>query len=1417
MSPLVERTCTELPSGATEPLGSDRQPLSAYQSVPAYVLLGDPGAGKTTEFIREFEELGDSAAYVKARDFITDVVPYQELQGRTVFIDGLDEMRAGAAVARTPLDEIRSRLVRLGSPHFRISCREADWLGPNDRRSLEAVSPDSSITVLLLDELSEEATRELLAAEIGMDNADTFKDEARRQGLGAMLRNPQLLQLLTKAVGPGGTWPDSRLETLDLACRKMATEYNDEHRHAGRRRPSEAVLGAAGHLCALQLLCGFEGYELALEDLAADSGMKGLVPLDDLGNTTSVPSREAIRAALATTLFRPDGETGRVPSHRLIAEFLAGRYLADIINGGLPARRVVALMTGGSDGRVVTALRGLSAWLAARPSEARRQLIDADPVGVGLYGDIGGFTLHDRELLLRSLVEFAAQGPLFGHAWQDDRALGYGDDTARAFRSLASADMLEPIRSVLRTPAGRIQRDRSTAFIADVLSEAEGSEKESLLPLVPELRTIMRDPDRPPWVTAQALDAYIHIAPPDEHSARVLVELLEAFRDGVMPDPDEGMRVTLLEHLYPTVIGAAEVWSCGLPRPSHDVIGSLSSFWHLRVPEYSDECIAELLDALSEDVRHLIPALAHSYLDDLPVQLLARGLRAFGDTLDMDRLFGWLDVAGNAHRARSLNEDGVRFVRGWLELRPEAQKAVFLLWLQGQVTQEPDRSHGLWFRDALHRSQLPEDFGLWCLDQAIALETNEPALAKELLRHAYRALFDPAIREGLTLPVMLDRVGTGPLACHLEELDTRRRMDDQSDEWQRELEGRREQWNEKERQRQEGWRERLRSEFDDLRKNRFCAPDLHTLAQAYLGMFSTMDRESSPRQRIHAFIGGDEVLVDAVMAAIRQAVFRDDVPTVEDTVSLHSESRHSWLAYPVLASLHLLTEEQPARLDGINDSRKRESLAILYCVPSNRGGAHWHEQWFQSEPELVLEVLCMCAIPQVRAGAEFVSCLNALDSFSGRDDSTPRLGFDKGTVLFEARPPAPYLGDHDDLIHDTRLRLLDAIPTRTSNKQMSLLDGLLTHAMQNADNSPLQEMAARKLSLRSLTVNQRTRWLAVDALLSGRANLKPLKEYVIQNEVRVRHLAEFLRRTSRRDNMRRSVLAGVREPEVLKDAIEILGRSFEPVEWGGTITLGMEMSELLAVLIAQLGTLAGDDTDRAFRDLIDDPRLKRWHDRLVSAHERQHVVHRDALYRHPGVSEVQRTLSHGAPTNAADLSALLQDRIAAIAAAVRGGNDNPWRNYWSDDRSRPPTKPKHEDSCRDALLGDLKERLRPVEVDATPEGRYAADNRADIRANCSGFNVPIEIKKNSHPDLWTAIRRQLIDKYTTDPATSGYGIYLVLWFGMGETKTPPDGNRPDTPEALRQRLEQELTAEEARKISVIVMDVTKPGEPPDRA
>ena len=264
-------------------------------------------------------------------------------------------------------------------------------------------------------------------------------------GLVDCLVNPQTLDLLAKAVA-GGAWPESRRETFELACEQMVQEHSDEHSAAlaSSNPPAPGqLLDAAGRLCAVQLIAGKAGYTLHGKQDNKDK----YPTLEQCGGDH--PDR--LRLALATKLFKGVSANRFTPVHRHVAEFLGARYLAQVIGNQivpLPARRVIALITG-EDGTVVTELRGLSAWLAAHCQETRADLIERDPIGVGLYGDVRGFRAKEKRTLLDGLRSFAFKLPSTQR-------------TAAAFGALATSDM-EPVLKATLTDSSREQEPRLAA------------------------------------------------------------------------------------------------------------------------------------------------------------------------------------------------------------------------------------------------------------------------------------------------------------------------------------------------------------------------------------------------------------------------------------------------------------------------------------------------------------------------------------------------------------------------------------------------------------------------------------------------------------------------------------------------------------------------------------------------------------------------------------------------------------------------------------------------------------------------------------------------------------------------------------------------------------------------------------------
>ena len=139
--PIVERRFLQL----NQPSGQELQPaktLAAFFNMDGIIVLGDPGAGKTTSF-REASRIEAQALFTTVRDFLA--LNLNRFRGYTLYLDALDEMRGRTEDGYLVLDRVRSRLDDLGCPRFRLSCRAADWYGSSDTIHLAEVSPNKTL------------------------------------------------------------------------------------------------------------------------------------------------------------------------------------------------------------------------------------------------------------------------------------------------------------------------------------------------------------------------------------------------------------------------------------------------------------------------------------------------------------------------------------------------------------------------------------------------------------------------------------------------------------------------------------------------------------------------------------------------------------------------------------------------------------------------------------------------------------------------------------------------------------------------------------------------------------------------------------------------------------------------------------------------------------------------------------------------------------------------------------------------------------------------------------------------------------------------------------------------------------------------------------------------------------------------
>ena len=741
---VAPRTCTvvdENEAGRVSETSST--PLENFTSTPAYVLIGEPGAGKTTVFKTEAEKQGD--VYLTVRRFLK--YDEQQLRGNTLYLDGLDESRVGTVDGRTPLDQICAKLDRLGRPTFRLSCRWADWFGANDKEHLKDVSSNRTVTVIRLDPLSTDAIREILVRDHGVADPNGFIDSARTLGIHSLLENPQNLGMLAKAVADG-SWPSSRKEAFEQACRILSSEANQEHRVANRLSSDiDNLVNAAGRLCAVQLLTGSDGYTLPDRALP-NTDYPSIAELGGVAEST-------VRTALGTRLFVGTSEGRLAPTHRQIAEFLAARHVSNLVDNGLRVERVLALIKG-FDGELVPAFR---------------------------------YSVDEKQDILRQLRREADWNP-----WclrSISRTSGIG--------KILSPDLEGTFRDILLSSERGSVHQSYVMMLMDILADGK-----PLRALSPVLRDIIYDSTWKPGVRCGALDVLVAYHNTGHLDLDVLLTILADVTAGEIDDPVDELLGILLKALYPRVLRTTDIMQ-HLRRPK-DVsrAGEYAEFWTRYLPSNSTRTqTADVLDRIAstfDDYRPfmvgeaglystmgclpliLLQQLINESMDKLPrgrpfiidgsvddpvndphffggpldaitVERLPRASAPLND-IPAERLFDWLVVASDPEiRAPKSLTTGLRMGLGWNgdKLKELTAHGVDRCLASGNALSSMELVDRYLF------GARPSDYGAWCLEKAVEAEDERAAIF--YLEEVLTCVVDPWPAGGLTVDKVREALG----------------------------------------------------------------------------------------------------------------------------------------------------------------------------------------------------------------------------------------------------------------------------------------------------------------------------------------------------------------------------------------------------------------------------------------------------------------------------------------------------------------------------------------------------------------------------------------------------------------------------------------------------------------------------------
>lgn len=1060
-----------------------------------------------------------------------------------------------------------------------------------------------------------------------------------------------------------------------------------------------------------------------------------------------------LESVLRSRLFQGDGKDEYFYPHRSVAEYLAARYINQRLSAGLPLLRIWSLLCG-VDGGVIGNLRGVYGWLASLVNSAHhREVIEKDPIALLVYGDAEHFSRGSKTLLIEALQQHIRQHPSFRSSGDPSQWIN------QAMGALATSDMEDIFRGYFE----QLDETEDKQQLAGCLLNA--IEYGNNMPALQQVLVgIVHNDSNWGGVRRYAMQALLaHAANVD-----VCLSLLEAFRGGEASDPDREMIGSILAAYYPHQVAPDRVLQYFLPERNSNLIGFYRHFWSdtlaARTPP---ECLPALISqAMQIDLSDHHDWHGRYEFDDMLGKLLAHTLAIQGETLPIATLGQWL-LTGLKYSQRQSCEAAINT---WARQYPARYQELLIHVLRTAPPDNPLRN----FWSIWHRINRPEWFWLWVI---ISVSNAELAdIRTPLFELAKWGLNDKT-------PYDLDELYRltqtySELAGQLDDLVCNLTGEDWRIEDARYARKRKAKENEQRKKNQQA----IYAVRGPLADATVALHALDWLARQYWRAFPTsLNKEQTltPFESICTALDNDEELAQLAMQALGNALQRNDLPSLDELITLQQDNRRPlcfWACMAAAREHHGFSEQHFLALQ----DDKLSLLAAMVLIGLHVPDLAWHKALLAARPDIVSTVYQHYLSHMLPTSHH----ING-PGYLLKDERYADVARQLLPGLFQTMPEQLSAQGWDAV----RMLWLAGIKLTDTATQRGWLDRQLANPIHKRTNKAA--LLAMALALDPAAYQQE-----VSHFSGSPARIRLLARALVTFEEgrRLEQWSESLLDTQIEH------LAAIYPPPVFETDI---------------IPLEADIGSMIDGMIRVLSSKTSDSASLLIRRLLACPALQqwRWHLRVALSEHQMH--RRRALFRTPPPAQVVATLKDAAPNGIADLQAIVVHELQQLAKQARDGSEGMYRQFWSEDKYGHVTEPKIENSGRDVLLAILKERFARLELSLIEERAYADSKRADISIEYArlGIRLPVEIKRSSHDELWTAVSEQLVKRYTRDPGSLGYGIYLVLWFGSDRVKPPPRPlPKPTSASELAQMFTDQLSEAERPLIKVCVIDVEKPAK-----